>query len=43
MMRIALITYEFPPRILGGLGIHCAHLVRALVKKVWKLPSSCLL
>ena len=32
-MRIALITYEFPPRILGGLGIHCAHLVKALTRK----------
>lgn len=33
MMRIALITYEFPPRILGGLGVHCANLAKALIKK----------
>jgi len=33
MTRIALITYEFPPRILGGLGVHCTYLVKALIKQ----------
>ncbi|MEM2112190.1 MAG: glycosyltransferase family 4 protein, partial [Candidatus Bathyarchaeia archaeon] len=32
-MKICMITWEFPPRIVGGIARHCAGLSRALAKE----------
>ena len=32
-MRIAMLGWEFPPFVSGGLGVHCFELTRALCKK----------
>ncbi|ENN96075.1 group 1 glycosyl transferase [Methanocaldococcus villosus KIN24-T80] len=31
-MKIAMVTWEYPPKIVGGLAIHCKGLAEALVK-----------
>jgi len=31
-MKIAMLGWEFPPFVSGGLGVHCFELVRALAK-----------
>lgn len=33
LMRIAMISYEYPPYLVGGLGTHCQELARALVQR----------
>lgn len=31
-MKIAMVTWEYPPRIVGGLAIHCKGLAEGLVR-----------
>ena len=37
IMRIAMLGWEFPPFVSGGLGVHCFELTRALCKKGVKI------
>ena len=32
-MKICMLTWEFPPRVVGGIARHCFGLSRALAKK----------